>query len=181
MAAPAGVRVGPAVSECKNLVDQLFQTVRNLALGLRPSMLDDFGLQPALEWHVRDLTRRFGLDVELDVRGDFDVLPDDYRTAVYRAVQEALTNCVRHAQARSVKVAVHGLPGRLDVVVSDDGIGFDPARRRNGLGLRGIEERVKELRGTMTIVSAPGQGTTIRIQLPAPVSTSGVPIARAAG
>ena len=79
----------------------MFRTVRDLALGLRPSMLDDFGLQPALEWHVRDFTRRYGVDVELDVDGDFDALPDRYRTCVYRAVQEALTNCVRHAQARS--------------------------------------------------------------------------------
>ena len=77
----------------------MFRTVRDLALGLRPSMLDDFGLQPALEWHVRDFTSRYGVDVELTIDGDFDALPDQHRICVYRAVQEALTNCARHAKA----------------------------------------------------------------------------------
>ena len=97
--------IGAAVTECRLLVDQMFRTVRDLALGLRPSMLDDFGLQPALEWHVRDFTRRYGVDVELEVAGDLDALPDRYRTCVYRSIQEALTNCVRHAQAHSIKSA----------------------------------------------------------------------------
>jgi signal transduction histidine kinase len=179
---PAGdTRLGAAVAECRQLVDQMFRTVRDLALGLRPSMLDDFGLQPALEWHVRDLTRRYGIDVELNVNGDLDVLPDQYRTCVYRAIQEALTNCVRHARARSIRVGVTGHSDRLDVTVSDDGIGFDPARRRDGLGLRGIEERVKELHGSMSIRAAAGAGTTLAIHLPLPASMRETPLARAAG
>jgi signal transduction histidine kinase len=179
---PAGdARLAAAVAECRRLVDQMFRTVRDLALGLRPSMLDDFGLQPALEWHVRDLTRRYGLDIELTVDGDLDVLPDRYRTCVYRAIQEALTNCVRHARAHSVRVAVSGDADRLDVSVTDDGIGFDPSRRRDGLGLRGIEERVKELHGTMSIRDAAGAGTRLEIHLPLPVSVREAPLARAAG
>jgi signal transduction histidine kinase len=174
-------RASAAVTECRRLVDQMFRTVRDLALGLRPSMLDDFGLQPALEWHVRDVTRRYGLDVSLIVDGDLDVLPDRYRTCVYRAVQEALTNCVRHARAHAVKVTVRGGPDRLDVSVADDGVGFDPARSRDGLGLRGIEERVKELRGTLSIGSAAGAGTTILIHLPLPLQTMEASLARAAG
>jgi signal transduction histidine kinase len=174
-------RSAETVAECRRLVDQLFRTVRDLALGLRPSMLDDFGLQPALEWYVRDIVRRYGIDVDLDVRGDLDVLPDRYRTCVYRAVQEALTNCVRHAQAKSVKVRVTGIDGRLDVSVADDGIGLDPIRRRDGLGLRGIEERVKELHGTATIVGALARGTTITIHLPIPVVETETLRARAAG
>jgi signal transduction histidine kinase len=177
----ADARLGAAVAECRQLVDQLFRTVRDLALGLRPSMLDDFGLQPALEWHVRDLTRRYGVDIELNVHGDLDVLPDRYRTCIYRAIQEALTNCVRHARARTIKVSVAGDDDRLDVSVTDDGIGFNPARRRDGLGLRGIEERVKELQGTMTISGASGEGTTLEIHLPLPVSLREAPLARAAG
>ncbi|HEY5616413.1 MAG TPA: histidine kinase [Vicinamibacterales bacterium] len=172
-------RLRAAVAECKSLVDKMFRTVRDLALGLRPSMLDDFGLQAALEWHVRDFTRRYGVDVELSVHGDLDVLPDQHRTCVYRAIQEALTNCVRHANARSIEVSVTGQSDRLDVSVIDDGMGLDPARRRNGLGLRGIEERVKELRGTMTVGGAMNQGTTLAIQLPLPVME--VSLARAAG
>src|SRR5436190_2096367 len=82
---PGDTRVGAAVAEAKSLVDGMFRTVRDLALGLRPSMLDDFGLRAALEWHVRDFTRRSGLDVELLMNGDFDALPDHHRTCVYRA------------------------------------------------------------------------------------------------
>ncbi len=173
--------LGTAVAECRHLVDQMFRTVRDLALGLRPSMLDYFGLQAALEWHGRDFTRRYGVDVELNAHGDFDVLPDQYRTCVYRAVQEALTNCVRHAKARSIRVSVTGHDDRLDVSVTDDGVGFDPARRGEGLGLRGIEERVKELHGTMTIGGAPGEGMALAIHLPLPACIAEVPLARAAG
>ncbi len=174
-------RLGTAVAECRQLVDKMFRTVRDLALGLRPSMLDDLGLQPALEWHVRDLTRRYGVDVELTACGDFDALPDRYRTCVYRAIQEALTNCIRHAEARSIKVTVTGHDDRLDVSVTDDGIGLDPARRRDGLGLRGIEERVKELHGIMTIGGTAGEGTTLTISLPLSARLTEVPLARAAG
>jgi signal transduction histidine kinase len=144
-------------------------------------MLDDFGLQAALEWHVRDLTRRYGVDVELTARGDFEALPDQYRTCVYRAIQEALTNCVRHAKAHAIKVNVSRHDAYLDVSVMDDGIGFDPARRRDGLGLRGIEERVKQLHGLMNIGGAPGTGTTLTIRLPLPVPMAEAPLARAAG
>jgi signal transduction histidine kinase len=174
-------RFSAAITECRRLVDQLFHTVRDLALGLRPSMLDDFGLQPALEWHVRDLARRYGVDVELHVDGDLDTLPDVYRTCVYRSIQEALTNCVRHAKAHSIKVDVIGRDDRLNVSVADDGIGFDPARSRDGLGLRGIDERVKELSGTMTIAGGVGRGTTLTISLPWPAQTIEAPRARAAG
>lgn len=178
---PADTRLGAAVSECKQLVDKMFRTVRDLALGLRPSMLDDFGLRAALEWHVRDVTRRYGVDVELNMAGDLDTLPDRHQTCVYRAIQEALTNCVRHAKAHSIKVNVTGRGDGLDVSVADDGIGFDPARRRDGLGLRGLEERVKELDGAMTMTSAMGQGTTLTMHLPLPAPMTEVRLARAAG
>lgn len=177
---PADARIGAAVAECKKLVDKMFRTVRDLALGLRPSMLDDFGLQAALEWHVRDFTSRYGANVELTIEGDFDTLPDRHRTCVYRAVQEALTNCVRHAKARSLKVSVTGQGDQLELSVTDDGIGFDFARRRTGLGLRGIEERVKELHGAMTIGKAEGGGTRLAIRLPWPAHPE-APRARAAG
>lgn len=177
---PADARIGAAVAECKKLVDNMFRTVRDLALGLRPSMLDDFGLQAALEWHVRDFTNRCGTNVELTIDGDFDTLPDRYRTCVYRAVQEALTNCVRHAKAHSVKVSVTGQGDQLELSVTDDGVGFDSARRRTGLGLRGIEERVKELHGAMTIGNAESGGTRLAIRLPWPARPE-VPLARAAG
>jgi len=178
---PADVRIGAAVAESKKLVDSMFRTVRDLALGLRPSMLDDLGLQAALDWHVRDVTSRYGVDIELHVRGDFDVLPDRYRTCVYRAVQEALTNCVRHAKARRINVSVTSERDQLDVSVTDDGVGLESTRRGAGLGLRGIEERVNELHGVMTIGNAEGGGTRLAIRLPWPGRSPEVPLARAAG
>ena len=179
--APGDARVGAAVAESKKLVDSMFCTVRDLALGLRPSMLDDFGLQAALEWHVRDFTGRYGVDVGLTIDGTFEGLPDRHRTCVYRAIQEALTNCVRHAHASAITINVTGRADRLIASITDNGIGLDPARPRSGLGLRGIEERVKELNGAMTIGKAKGGGTTLAISLPVPASMEDAPLARAAG
>jgi len=173
----ADLRHGAAVAECRRLVDQLFHTVRDLALGLRPSMLDDFGLQPALEWHLRDVGRRYDIDVQLSVTGDLAMVPDQHRTCIYRAVQEALTNCVRHAEARAVRVTVAGNDKSLDVAIQDNGVGIDAIRRRNGLGLRGIEERVRELGGILSIAGADGGGTRLSIHLP----MSEGALARAAG
>lgn len=177
--------VAPVVAECKTLVDDMFRTVRNLALGLRPSMLDDFGLQAALEWHARDCMSRYAIDVDLQTDGAFDALSEKHRTCVYRVVQEATTNCVRHAEAKRIQIRVSAADDRLHVRVSDDGRGLDPRKPRSGFGLRGIEERVKELHGTMTISSAPTGGTTVLVSLPLPVRQSApdmdVPLARAAG
>ena len=100
---------------------------------------------------------------------------------MYRAVQEALTNCVKHAGASRIEVAVHGGAQSLDVSVTDDGVGVAPARRGSGLGLLGIDERVRELDGSMDIRTSPGAGTTVTIHLPLPPRASEVPSARAAG
>jgi signal transduction histidine kinase len=174
--------VANAVAECRQLVDNMVRTVRDLALGLRPSMLDDFGLEPALEWYVRDVSRRCGVPVELSMEGDFDHLPEQHRICVYRAVQEALTNCVRHARASRIGVTVIQQPGGLVASVTDDGVGIDAARRGvGGLGLRGIEERVRDLDGALTIRSSAGAGTTLTISLPVPFRPAEVLRARVAG
>ena len=163
---PQDKTLGSAVAEARGLVDNMVRTVRDLALGLRPSMLDDFGLQPALEWHVRDFTRRYGLHVDLTVDGDIDGLPDHYRTCVYRVVQEALTNCIKHASAQSIQVTLRRVDDSLAVAIIDDGIGLRQDGKRTGLGLRGIEERVRDLGGSFSIDSTPGRGTALRAQLP---------------
>ena len=172
-----------AVAECRQLVDHMVRTVRDLALGLRPSMLDDFGLQPALEWHVREFSRRYGLPIELEVKDVPEALPESHRICVYRVVQEALTNCARHADARQIRVRLSGAPGALEVVIKDDGKGLRPEQRRAGMGLRGMEERARELGGTMTIRTGALTGTTltIRLPLPAPAPVEGGAFARAAG
>ena len=105
--------------------------------------------------------------------------PANSRREVFLFFKEALANVVRHARARRVELRAQVVRGEFVLTVSDDGVGIDPARRRSGLGLRGIEERVKELFGTMTVGSAAGQGTTLAIQLPLPAAE--VPLARAAG
>lgn len=174
-------RASGPLAECRRLIDQLFGTVRDLALGLRPSMLDDLGLKPALEWLVRDFTQRYDIGVELLVSEDLDGLPEQHRTCIFRVVQEALTNCVRHAQASLVRAHVTRRGNEIGVSVSDDGIGLPPAPRREGLGLRGIEERVKELNGRMRLTHTPGGGVTVSIELPLQAADRSERLARAAG
>jgi signal transduction histidine kinase len=172
--------VSSTVSEARQLVDTMVRTVRDLALGLRPSMLDDFGLQPAVEWLVRDVERRSGVRVELQMQGAFDGLSDRYRTCIYRAIQEALTNAIRHARADRVVVSLMDRDEALAVTISDDGVGIDPARRRGGLGLIGLEERVRELGGTLAISSSDGRGTVVAMTLPLAPQPEAT-LARAAG
>lgn len=155
-----------ALADARSLVDELLQSVRDLSLGLRPSMLDDFGLTPALEWLVRDTQRRSNLAIGLAVTGPAATLDDEVRTCVYRIVQEALTNCVRHAAARQVAVTV-AVDGREVLVeVRDDGCGLPDGGRARGLGLLGIEERARELRGAFDVRPAVGGGTQLRVRLP---------------
>ncbi|HEU4927873.1 MAG TPA: ATP-binding protein [Vicinamibacterales bacterium] len=177
---PVAAEIPAAVAECRQLVDNVVRTVRDLSLGLRPSMLDDFGLQPALEWHIRDVSRRYGLTVDLTTHGDLETLPEPHRTCIYRVVQEALTNCVRHARATRVQVQLDRRGEALEALVSDDGSGFEQVPRPTGLGLRGIEERVRDLKGSVTVTTAPRGGTTIRVVLPLPAPVE-VPIANLAG
>jgi signal transduction histidine kinase len=165
-----GDAFGRSIAEGKRLTETMLRTVRDLAMGLRPSMLDDFGLQPALEWLVRDFARRSGIRVDLTVQGELERLPDAHRTCIYRVVQEALTNCLRHARASRIDVNVVDQASRVELTVSDDGVGFLTTPARQGLGLLGLDERVRELAGRMSIDSVPGRGTTMRVVMPVPVA-----------
>jgi signal transduction histidine kinase len=157
--------VGERVKSIASTAEAALNVVRDLALLLRPSMLDDFGLVPALNWHVREMTKRTGLDIRIDAGDDCDGLPDDHKTCIYRFVQEALNNAARHARARTVRVTVSGDAGRVLCSVQDDGAGFDK-RTNRGLGLLGMEERVRRLGGRFRIESQPGRGTTVSAELP---------------
>jgi signal transduction histidine kinase len=168
MLSPFPPVVGAGRIVLKRLNAEAMRAVRDLAMGLRPSMLDDLGLAPALEWQGREFSRHTGVPATVQVDGAVDDLPETHRTYIYRIVQEALTNCAKHANAHAVRVAVRGKPDRIELVVQDDGLGFRPdSPARSGLGLLGIKERVQELNGTVDINSAPGRGTTIRVQFPA--------------
>lgn len=155
------------VEDAKRLNTEAIRAIRDLAMGLRPSMLDDLGLAPALEWQGREFSRHTGVPATVNVDGMFDDLPEAHCTCIYRVVQEALTNCAKHAQASNVTVSVNGRAEAVQVVIQDDGVGFNATSRSGlGLGLLGIEERVQELEGTVGIISHPGKGTTLRVQIP---------------
>jgi signal transduction histidine kinase len=156
------------IAECKRLTDKMVGTVRSLSMGLRPAMLDDLGLGPALDWHARDFLRRYNVPVNLTLQGDLDTLPEPQRTCVYRVVQEALTNCARHAKAGRIDVAVEGGDGLLRLEIRDDGVGIKGSSAREGVGLVGIEERVREIGGRAIVFSPPGGGTALRVQIPLP-------------
>ncbi len=153
------------VETIKGLVENAVRVVRNMSLLLRPSMLDDLGLIPALKWQARESSKRTSMDVTVMAELDSDNLPDDYKTCVYRVVQEALHNCERHAQASTVRIKVQQEYGRLILTIQDDGLGFE-AHQIKGLGLLGIQERAARLGGVCTIQSKPGSGTTLSLKLP---------------
>jgi signal transduction histidine kinase len=162
---PASAEVRRHVDSIKKLAEASVNVIRNMTLLLRPSMLDDFGLVPALEWQAREVSKRTGLRVQVSADEGAGELPDALKTCIYRVVQEALHNCARHSQARSVKVVVEQEARRIVLSVEDDGSGFD-ARRVRGLGLVGMEERVTHLGGRFAVRSVPGAGTKIDVELP---------------
>ena len=151
----------------KHEVENSISVVRNMALLLRPSMLDDLGLIAALEWQAREVSKRSGVWVKVSADQVSEELPEEHKTCIYRIVQEALHNCEQHAGARHVEVAVRQEQDRLRLLIRDDGRGFD-ARRERGMGLLGIEERVNHLGGSFTVDSTPGSGTSIEVVLPMP-------------
>jgi signal transduction histidine kinase len=149
----------------KGLVENTVRTIRNMSLLLRPSMLDDLGLIPALRWQAREVSRQTAMDVTVSTDLVTDDLPDDYKTCIYRVVQEALHNCSRHANATAVRIQVRQEPNRLTLSIRDNGRGFD-VKQSKGLGLLGVEERVARLGGKCEIHSEPGTGTLLAIELP---------------
>jgi signal transduction histidine kinase len=154
-------RLGAIAGEAERLVD----SVRRIALALRPSMLDDLGLVAALEWQAREVAKRGGFAVEVAAEDETGELPDPQRTCIYRVAQEALQNCARHSKAGRVRVRLErGAPGVM-LRVEDDGAGFRPARDR-GLGILGMQERVAQLGGRLRVQSEPGRGTTVTAELP---------------
>jgi PAS domain S-box-containing protein len=158
--------------EAKGLADQASDQIKDLAFRLRPSILDDLGLEPTLRWYVGRYTTRTAIPVDLEVslcEGDIE---PDIRTLLYRVVQEALNNIAKHAGASHVRVRLSCDQGWAVLVVEDDGRGFavdgkDPGGNAGrGLGLLGMRERVAFINGIFTIQSIPGEGTRITAKVP---------------
>jgi signal transduction histidine kinase len=165
--ATPGGDFGPHLEQAKKLAESTLRTTRDIAMGLRPAMLDLLGLGPALEWQTREFSRRYDTPIHLEVDGDLKHLSDRHRTYLYRIVQEGLTNCARHARANNIRVQLQEANGQLAVAIEDDGVGFTQQDGvAYGLGLLGITERVRELCGHVSINSAPGKGTRIAVVLP---------------
>jgi signal transduction histidine kinase len=156
-----------AAAELRTLVVETLQDVRRLAVELRPSALDDFGLEPALRRLGQSVREAGGLDVQVETTLGGERLAPDLETAVYRIVQEALTNVVKHADAARASIVVTRKPDSVLVMIEDDGRGFDPAASRDGgLGLLGMRERVELLDGSFQVEAEPGRGTTLIVSLP---------------
>ena len=165
--APEADRVAAETERLRELVTQALQDVRRLAVELRPKALDDFGLVPALKRLGSGFSEQTGIRVEVESYLDENRLPSEIETALYRIVQESLTNVVKHARAGSVSVLVTRKSGSVIAVIEDDGRGFDAgAGRDEGLGLVGMEERVALLDGRLQIESREGAGTTIVAEVP---------------
>ena len=159
------IEVREHLGSIRDMAQKTVNQVRDLALLLRPSMLDDFGLVPALKWQAREMAKRTGLHVTVQADDAVDGLPDEHQTCIYRLVQEALNNSSRHASARNVEVRVTRDGPRVQFSVRDDGAGFD-SRVVRGLGMLGMEERVGRLGGQVRIDSQPGRGTLVTAELP---------------
>jgi signal transduction histidine kinase len=159
--------VRAAVAEVRELVRSTLQDVRRLAVELRPKALDDFGLVAALERLTESFTEQTGIAVGFESLLPAARLTPEIETALYRIVQESLTNIVKHAQAHSVSIVLGRKSDTVSVIVEDDGVGFDPDRpREGGLGLIGMRERVSLIGGRLTIESRPGAGTTFVAEVP---------------
>jgi signal transduction histidine kinase len=158
-----------AVASVRELVVSTLRDVRALAVELRPAALDDFGLVPAVQRLTTTVGEQSGLRVDLEAQLGEERLPSEVETALYRVVQEALTNIVKHADAGHVSVLLARKVGAVVAVVEDDGSGFDPAEtREDALGLAGMRERVGLVGGRLQIESSSGAGTTLVAEVPVP-------------
>lgn len=163
-----GVETTGRVSELVRTTDAVIDGLHRLAADLRPASLDHLGLEAALRQYSREAAAKYGLPVHFKARGfTSERLPAAVETALYRVVQEAMTNVARHARATRVDVLAERRGDRVMVMIEDDGVGFDPlqVQRADHFGLLGMRERAEALSGTLTLESAPGAGTTIVVEV----------------
>jgi len=155
------------VDRIRELVESSVAMVRNMALLLRPSMLDDLGLTAALEWQANQVSRSTRVRIKLTAGALPDDLPEEHKVCIFRIVQEALNNVCRHARASSVEIGLQAGDNCITVTIRDDGRGFKTPHK-TGLGLIGVHERAESLGGDLVVSSEPGKGTTLKVTLPLP-------------
>jgi PAS domain S-box-containing protein len=173
--AEAAPNAAAKLDRMENLLKSTVAATRRIASDLRPLMLDDLGLVPALEWLVQSMTQRSGFACDLSIDDPVITLPPAHSTAVFRIVQEALTNIAKHAKASHAVVAIRHAGESLEIAIRDNGVGFaaDDPRKPESFGLLGLRERISLLRGTASIDSAPGMGTRIVVTLPLDATEQG--------
>ena len=167
LSAPAMVTA--KLSEMVEMLDRTVAATRRMAADLRPLMLDDLGLVPAIEWLASNFKQRFGVPCTLSVHNEMALeLPEPYATAVFRIIQESLNNIAKHASASKVMVTLEKSADSVRLCVQDDGCGFfaKGARKPQSLGLMGLHERAQLLGGSVVIRSARGKGTTVEVSIP---------------
>jgi signal transduction histidine kinase len=161
--------VKPSVAALRERVVETLRDVRRLAVELRPAALDDYGLEPALERLTSGFAEQTGIKVELESRLKDDRLPEEVETVLYRIVQEALTNIVKHAHADRVSIVVTQKAESVGAIIEDDGRGFDAGQDADGgIGLLGMRERIELLEGSLVVESSRGAGTTLVVEVPLP-------------
>ncbi len=167
---PNQTTISDKLSSASNQVDETIQMVRRIATGLRPGILDDFGLEAAAEWQLQEFEKHTGIHWQLTAVLNESSLDEEMGTAAFRILQEALTNVARHAQATEVKVALLSDEATFTLEVADNGRGITEAELRGSksLGLLGMRERAGQLRGTVETVGIPGEGTMVTLTLPLP-------------
>jgi signal transduction histidine kinase len=159
------------LARARELAQTTVQSVRGMSHTLRPALLDDLGLVPALEWLLENFMRRSGVTCEFHTSSVADDLSDPVKTCVYRVVQEAIHNCEKHAHATRVTVTIDQSPGQIQAEIKDNGRGFNveagvAASRQSGLGIVVMRERAERLGGSLLIESAPAAGTRLRLSVP---------------
>lgn len=165
---PKQTLLAEKIAILSGLIDGTIQTVRRVATELRPGMLDDLGLVPALEWQIQEFSRRTGIRYQLDLGENLRPLERDVVTVLFRIFQETLTNITRHAQATEVKVSLIDAPDQITLIIQDNGRGIQSAEMNNprSLGLLGMRERALSVGGTLTIQGIPQEGTCVTVSVP---------------
>jgi PAS domain S-box-containing protein len=165
---PAQVLAGveERLDDAQALVGAAMQNVRSVVAGLRPALLEEWGLLPALRWYAVEFSKRAAIPVDVVITGQEARLPDEAELALFRVAQEALLNCTKHARASRIDISLEMIPGRATLTITDDGAGFivenlDSGRRTPGLGLALMHERMEAVGGRLRMVSSPGRGTRI--------------------